>query len=130
MDAYVDTRQPVCLASFFLSPPTSLSLSFDFDLITNNDGRARQERNTLNVSYERRQWVTQRLIPTDVSTDEGEVHPVPSPLPSDRGFNLSSIFIGTGGSNVESFEATAITVAECIANKLTNILLVHRYMDG
>jgi hypothetical protein len=66
------------------------------------------------------------LIPIDVSTDVGEVHPVPSLLPPDRDFNLSSIFIGTGGSNVESFEAVAITVAECIANKLTNILLVHK----
>jgi hypothetical protein len=58
--------------------------------------------------------------------DVGEVHPVPSPLSPDRGFNLSSIFIGTGGSNVESFEAVAITVTECTANKLTNILLIHK----
>ena len=68
-------------------------------------------------------------MPTDLSTDMDEDHPVPSPLPPDRGFNLSSIFIGTGGSNVDSFEAVAITVAECIANKLTNILLVHKHMD-
>jgi hypothetical protein len=67
-----------------------------------------------------------KIVPTDVSTDVSEVHPVPSPLAPDRGFNLRSIFIETGGSNVESFEAVAITVAECIAHKLINTLHVYK----
>jgi hypothetical protein len=62
-----------------------------------------------------------------MSADVGAVHPVLSPLPPDRDFNLISIFIETWGSNVESLVAVAITMAECTANKLTNILLhTHR----